>query len=631
MRRPSRTFATYVVTLQGMVLVLLTLITLLGPVIPRQHLSAAQPGPVSQAFVQAARESGVPVSILKAICYMEGRFSNHGGSPSMDNGFGCMHLVDNSRSDTLVRAASELKVSISRLKTDLATNIRGGARLLRDSAVQLSLTPRLPTRLGDWYGAVAQYSNAPTRSTALMYADGVYALLRQGFAAQADDGETIVQPSQPIQPDTVTAAGVKDTETELLPRGCTRNGQVDYQGAINCILPSKTFDCNKVKKNKPCNYEGANRPLDYAINLIVIHDVEGTAQEALNVFQNPGDEASAHYVVDSDGTVYQVVGEKDITYHGGNYWYNQHSIGIEHAGYDAAGYRWYNATEYLASAKLVAYLLQKYSIPLDHAHIISHGTIPSPSATSLPNHVDPGPYWLWDYYLKLIHSQGVPFPDGSSQGNILTLRPRGDRRPFGAHGTETGANSNFVYLYKGPSTGSGLIPQPGSSADITSVTTSVEADLSYYYLARVRDQRGSGDTMYKIWYGVEAPGQSRFAHAQLVWLAVPPGAASKGQGTLVRLTAPKGQDPLIYGRPPEDAAGPQVKQISPDSSGTTVKSSSYTLGNAPRGAIFVSAYTYTVSKGNTQVLWYEINYNHRQAWVPASEVTLVNPTPVAQP
>ena len=81
---------------------------------------------------------------------------------------------------------------------------------------------------------------------------------------------------------------------------------------------------------------------------------------------------------------------------------NEQSIGIEHTGFGATGYQWYNTAQYLASAKLVAYLLNKYHIPLDHDHIVSHGTVPAAFLKASPNHVDPGPYWLWDYYFNLI-------------------------------------------------------------------------------------------------------------------------------------------------------------------------------------------------------------------------------------
>lgn len=59
-------------------------------------------GSVDQAFGQASQEFGVPSALLKAICYMEGRLSNHGGNPSVDQGFGCMHLIKNHNGDTLV-------------------------------------------------------------------------------------------------------------------------------------------------------------------------------------------------------------------------------------------------------------------------------------------------------------------------------------------------------------------------------------------------------------------------------------------------------------------------------------------------------------------------------------------------
>ena len=634
-------------------------------------------GSVNQAFEEAAREFGVPISLLKAICYMEGRLSNNGGSPSIDNGYGCMHLIQNSRGDLLDHAARALGVSAHQLKLDLPTNIRGGAALLRDDALQLSRTHSLPTRLSDWYGALAVSSHATTRSAALMYAGAVYTLLAQGFSAQADDGETITLVPQNVQPDTLSATAVQGINK--LPSGCKLDQNVDYPQAVDCLVSAHTFDCNQTPKNASCTYEDAQRPTDYAIDQIVIHDIEGTAQSSLNVFQNPKTAASVHYIIDSDGTIYQVVREKDIAYHAGNYWYNQHSIGIEHAGVDATGYRWYNASEYLASAKLTAYLLKKYNLPLNHEQIVSHATIPSPSATSLPNHVDPGPYWLWDYYLKLIHEQSMHYPSEATSPNIFLLRPSSDRRPLGARGAETDANFNFIYLYNGPSTSSGRIPQLGNGHDITDVSGCVEPDISYYYLAKVVDPAGSGDTMYKIWYGVvdHPTSTKRFVHARLAWLAVPRGAAGRGEGIPVVLNGASGQKPLIYGQP------------------TT--GSTYVLGDAPAGAIFVSAYTVTedsiptnngsntggtgdttnngnntggtgdttnngdpgsTNGGDNQTgnmdgagnigdqnsmaangiiatksknrrtdgvgnLWYEINYNHRQAWVPASEVTVM--------
>jgi N-acetyl-anhydromuramyl-L-alanine amidase AmpD len=574
---------------------------------------AGRAGEVNQAFDQASAQFHVPEALLKAICYIEGRLSNNEGAPSMDDGFGCMHLIKNTQSDLLDRAAGALGVSAARLKLDMPENIRAGALLLHDYALRLSRTHRLPTTLGAWYGAVAAYSNATTRSTALMYAEAVYALLSQGFRAPADDDETVTLTPQAVQPDLATAASVQGSGR--LPAGCKADGQVDFPGAIDCVLPAATFDCN-LTPTTACNFTGSDRPttctIEYSarknvvtrpckIDQIVIHDIEGTALSALNTFQNPQSRASAQYVIESNGTIYQVVREKDIAYHAGNFWYNQHTIGIEHTGFDANGFRWYNATEYLASARLTAYLLQKYNLPLDRAHLASHAMVPAPSAGQF-NHVDPGPYWLWDYYFTLIHQQGIAFPDAASVPNIFLLHPHSDRRPLGKHGRETRANFSFFYLYTGPSTATRRVARQGRSSDPSDITDNVEPGVSYYCLAKVADPAGSGATMYKIWYGVQERTHARsdlLTHAHTLWLAVPRGAASSGQGSALILRSSDGKKaPQIYSQPVSD---PQD-----------------VIGDAPAGAIFVSVAT--VSEDGAETLWYQINYNHRQGWVPASEV-----------
>lgn len=575
-----------------------------GPTTTQAH-TAALASNANQAFAQASKEFGVPATILKALCYMEGHLSNHGGSPSIDQGYGCMHLVQNSRVHTLDSAAKDLGVSTNLLKTDLATNIRGGAAVLRDYALQLSPTHTLPTSLADWYGTIAAYSNASTQSVAHMYADGLYKLINSGFSASTDTGEVVTLAPQPVKANVVTASKVKTATT--LPTGCVNDGKTDYPGAIDCILDPNVYDCTIVSpgtSTAPCSYEDANRPTSYPVQFVAIHDIEGTVQDALNVFQNINTGVSIHYIVDTDGTVYQLVHDKDITYHVGNYWYNQRSIGIEHAGFDATGFQWYNAAEYLGSAKLVSYLLKKFNIPLDHDHVVSHGTVPSPAPQYAPNHVDPGPYWLWDYYFKLIHQQGIPYAkNGTNNPNIISLHPKTDQRPFVTNGTETPANFNFFYLYNGPSTQSGLVT-PASQGDITDETNNVEPGVSYYYLAKVKDPAGTGDTLYEIWYGqddhLNDPTPSHFENAKLVWLAVPPNTKVEGQATPIKLNFTGGTVAKVYGRP--------------------VTSDFYQIGDAPNNAIFASAFT--VTEFGTTNLWYEINYNHRQAWVPATEVTI---------
>ncbi len=198
---------------------------------------------------------------------------------------------------------------------------------------------------------------------------------------------------------------------------------------------------------------------------------------------------------------------------------------------------------------------------------------------------------------------------------IVTLLPPSGRRPLGPNGTETTGNFNFFSLYTGPSTASGLIPHSGDPTDITDETTNVESAISYFYTNKKLDQAGTGKIMYEIWYGEEdQPGaafpQNHYAHAHQAWLAVPLGAALEGLGSgrPVVLQHTAGAAVLVYGRPVTQDAG----------------YANFLIGEAPTGAIFISAYTISITETDgTQTLWYEINYNHRQAWVLGSDILSV--------
>src|SRR2546428_11096449 len=45
----------------------------------------------------------------------------------------------------------------------------------------------------------------------------------------------------------------------------------------------------------PPNFTVAERPHDYPVDMVVVHDIEGTAPTALNAFQGPHRQAPAHY------------------------------------------------------------------------------------------------------------------------------------------------------------------------------------------------------------------------------------------------------------------------------------------------------------------------------------------------
>ncbi|NUR58130.1 MAG: N-acetylmuramoyl-L-alanine amidase [Catenulispora sp.] len=567
---------------------------------PARAATPATPAGVNAAFTQAAQKYGVPQPVLESVCYLEGRLGAHGGQPSIDGGYGCMHLVQNKKADTLDEAAKLTGLSVAALQHDTAANILGGAAVLRAEA--LALSPKLPATVSGWYVPIAAYSHAASRQTAGMYADAAFKLLASGFSGTADDGETVTLAPRAVTPDPAALAALPVTAATV-PAGCAQDSNVDYPGAIDCVVPAATYDCNVAS---PCTYLSSNRPTSYALYEVTIHDIEGTAQDAISTFQDVNSGVSVHYVIDSDGTVYQTLREKDIAYHAGNYYYNEHAVGIEHAGVDATGYQWYNATEYLASAKLTAYLLKKYSIPLDHAHVMAHGTTPAPTTGTAPNHVDPGKYWLWDYYFGLIHAQGVAYPTGNTPAaGLFRVNPSSDQSPLGANGTETTANNSFFTLYTGPSTADPVIPG-ASNTDGTDETTNIETQMPYYYIAEKADEAGTGMQMYEIWYGesdrLSASPSSQYTDAKLAWVAIPAGSAVPVHSYVLSLKpTTKNGTIKIYGRP------------------TT--SSTYVIGTAPTGSEWAAPKS--VFEDGTSNVWFAIDYNHREAWVPTTEATVI--------
>lgn len=159
------------------------------------------------------------------------------------------------------------------------------------------------------------------------------------------------------------------------------------------------------------SYTPASRGL-HSIKYIIIHATDGGSLDG-NVWWLSGShsDASAHYVVSRLGTIVQLVNCSDIAWQAGNWKYNKESIGIEHVGdtFDPNGF---TKAQYVASAHLVAWLVRRYSIPVNRRHIIGHYQVPDPNHPGefggADHHTDPGPYWRWGYYMNLIRHFAFP-------------------------------------------------------------------------------------------------------------------------------------------------------------------------------------------------------------------------------
>jgi N-acetylmuramoyl-L-alanine amidase len=120
-----------------------------------------------------------------------------------------------------------------------------------------------------------------------------------------------------------------------------------------------------------------NTPID----TLVLHNTDATLTSAVNHFKDPSSQVSAHYLVDRDGAITQMVSDSDTAWHSGNKPVNQRSIGIEVVA-------WNNATGTTASQEanliqLCKYVLDTYSVTL--ARVLPHRDI---KPTDCPG-------WVW--------------------------------------------------------------------------------------------------------------------------------------------------------------------------------------------------------------------------------------------
>jgi hypothetical protein len=386
------------------------------------------------------------------------------------------------------------------------------------------------------------------------------------------------------------------------------------------------------------NYDKADRPRDGDdIRYIVIHDTEETYDRAIARFQDPHTGVSTHYLIrSSDGEISQLVHTRDIAHQAGNYWFNMHSIGIEHEGVLVDGAHSYTEAMYQASARLVRYLAARYHIPLDREHILGHEEIPgiTPGGVAAM-HYDPGPYWDWAHYFDLLGAPlgGVPSHGAAvlaarvSGPSVLTIAPRFDtnaaplRRCVGDRCTDLPPQgSNVVYLRTEPRADAPLVGDVGLHPDGSPGTTGV-ADWSARAVAGqsfvVAQRRGKWTA---IWFG-----------GRPAWLEDRQSRVSpSGYGALVTPRPGRSAIPVYGAAYPEAAAYPPTVPV------TTVVPLQYTIG---AGQVYLGVergygdYYYaefdggTVPANNTLVVgsrrFVEISFNHRRAFVDAADVLVL--------
>ncbi|OEV03014.1 N-acetylmuramoyl-L-alanine amidase [Streptomyces oceani] len=640
---------------------------LLAPLLAAGPAATADPRPddLRDAFARAAERHGVPESVLLGVSYLQSRWDGHNGAASVSGGYGPMHLTDltaartsagkapghsegeDPRGDaarpmslprdpaagppgaaadgtdkpperlrTLVAAAELTGLPRAELRRDPAANIMGGAALLAAEQRQLGLPPSDDP--ADWFGAVAGYSRATDEGTAAVYAGDVFDVIREGASRTTDSGQRVT-----LRPHEELRAEVSQVR-KLGLRAGQRDPELECPKSISCEwipAPYEQYEGEDGELDYG-NHDKSRRPRSQDIDYIVVHDTEERWKKTLDLVQDPK-YVSWHYTLrSSDGHVAQHVRTKDTAWHAGNWYVNSKSVGLEHEGFLAEPDAWFTEAMYRSSARLVKHLARKYDIPLDRQHILGHDNVPGTVTSSIPDmHTDPGPYWDWRHYFKLL---GEPLrPAGGGESGMVTIRPSyAEHQPVYTKCDDSGDpcpahGSGAVRLRTEPDPDAPMLADIGLDPSGEPATrgvndTGARASTGQRYAVAGRD----GD-----WTAVWYLGQRGWFHNPADQPTAVPAA-----GPVV--TPKKGEDSVpVYGRAyPEKDAYPEdvpVQEISP---------LPYELGAGQEYALGLRTkgeYQYAVSfdPAKHQVVrgdqtYYQIQFGHRVAFVKAEDVNV---------
>lgn len=350
----------------------------------QQYLSRPNPSveTIHKYFQKAAVEFGVPVEILEAIGQVENNWTQMG--PSIDRGWGIMHLVDNDYCKTLNEAAQLINSKTQVLKDDAEQNIRGAAALLAKYAGN---NRKKNTQLEDWFDAVKQFSGLISDDLRELQAEEYYKVIRDGNVSTTIWNETItLQKHLDVNIENKLKYKEKSTKTS------------DYAAAIS----------NFTSYNYTVGRDGVS------IDTWVNHWVgTGTYAGAISWFKNSAAQASSHFVIrSSDGQISQCVAVANKAWHCGASGYplnNSRSIGVEHEATAANPGLWNSTAMLTASANMACYFCNIYGIAKTRTlpGIRGHNEMPGTS-TSCPGSMP------WTKWMNYLNSCGCNAPAGLS-------------------------------------------------------------------------------------------------------------------------------------------------------------------------------------------------------------------------
>jgi len=362
--------------------------------------SSLQALTAEELFELAAADYGVPRDLLVAVAWNQSGFApgdhDHDEHEPAHGWLG------------LTPGQVDLAVAITgydreAIEFDREASIFAGAAVLdalRDDLVPLASALNANAQ---WWDVLVDFAGFEEEWLSHDWAGDIYRVLQQGFFAPTVNGDTVVLAQREME----DLQNVRFVEPPRDSSGAF-SGEAGYPGRAR-FTPAHS-------SNQSSRSGGAS-----AINRVVIHTTEGSYNGAISWFRNGSSNVSAHYVLrKSDGEVTQMVADNRKGWHACSN--NNDTIGIEHEGASANPATW-TAAMFDSSARLTAWLVTEYDIPIDRNHIVGHGEI-QPASCSYRS--DPGPHFDWDGYLAKVEayafgtsSAAEPEPALPGDGDLL--------------------------------------------------------------------------------------------------------------------------------------------------------------------------------------------------------------------
>ncbi|RMG83440.1 MAG: hypothetical protein D6707_01080, partial [Bacteroidetes bacterium] len=386
----------------------------------------------------------IPKGILQAVAFTNTRVFHLEPSrmaPScigLPEYFGVMGLVEDGKNyfRNNLKTVSQLSgISVSDIKTSPYYNILAYAKAFHKVANQMGIQS---TRPEDYLPVLVELSELPL-DTSLVNNFALNADLYMNLVILNDKKFQIAYdlPSYAIdlrsvfaeKYDILSATNINlDDLSVKNPSG--GNYQFQNRAPASCSMPNgpAQYPSALWDAADPSNYSGAISPY-----MIAIHTIQGKYSGAISWFKNPSANVSCQYVMRSyDGQVTQMVCHRIKAWHVGSQ--NPYAVGIEHEGYIESGLTWYTDALYQASADLSKFIAAEESVnklqtydgpPTNGLMTLSNSCHKIKGHQHFPDntHVDPGPYWNWERYYRLVND--MPAPTASSTASSGTMYDSG--------------------------------------------------------------------------------------------------------------------------------------------------------------------------------------------------------------